>query len=81
MGSDRPKQYLPLGNRTIIEHTLGRLRTHARLSGVVVVTAPDDAYWPTITIPTAQVCCSWRTAVPNAATRAQWTAALARTCA
>lgn len=51
MGSDRPKQYLPVGNRTIIEHTLGRLRTHTRLSGVVVVIAPDDAYWPTITIP------------------------------
>ena len=51
MGGDRPKQYLKLGSRLIIEHTLERLRTHARLSGLAVVIAPDDAYWPTVTIP------------------------------
>lgn len=51
MGGDRPKQYLRLADRLVIEHTLRRLRSHARLSGVVVVIAPDDAWWPTVTIP------------------------------
>lgn len=41
MGSDRPKQYLPLAGRTVIEHTV---ETFLALSPdrVVVVLAPDD---------------------------------------
>jgi len=45
MGGDRPKQYLPLAGRTVIEHTLSRLGGHPGVNGVVVALAPDDPYW------------------------------------
>jgi len=45
MGADRPKQYLRLAGRTVLEHTLARLLGHARIAGVVVVLAADDPYW------------------------------------
>jgi 2-C-methyl-D-erythritol 4-phosphate cytidylyltransferase len=50
MGESRPKQYLSLGGRPIIEHTLTRLRNHPRIAGVVVVISPGDPYWPTLPI-------------------------------
>lgn len=46
MGSDVPKQYLKLGERTVLEHVLARLGNHPRISGVVVALAEDDPYWP-----------------------------------
>lgn len=49
MGSHTPKQYLALGGRTIIEHTLATLLAHPRIAGVLVVLAADDALWPGIT--------------------------------
>lgn len=45
MQADRPKQYLTLGQRTIIEHTLERLSSHPAISGIVVAIAQDDLYW------------------------------------
>ena len=48
MGGDIPKQYLPLLGRPIIAHTLARLCNHPRISGVVVVLAADDPWWPEI---------------------------------
>jgi 2-C-methyl-D-erythritol 4-phosphate cytidylyltransferase len=48
MQADRPKQYLPLAGRTVIEHTLERVAGHPDLAGTVVALAPDDAYWPHI---------------------------------
>jgi 2-C-methyl-D-erythritol 4-phosphate cytidylyltransferase len=48
MGGEIPKQYLPLMGRPIIAHTLACLCNHARISGVVVVLAADDRWWPTI---------------------------------
>lgn len=48
MGGEIPKQYLPLLGRPIIEHTLARLCNHPRISGVVVVLAADDRWWPEI---------------------------------
>jgi 2-C-methyl-D-erythritol 4-phosphate cytidylyltransferase len=50
MGGDMPKQYLPLLGRPIIEHTLTSLCDHARISGVVVVLAAEDPWWPHLTM-------------------------------
>ena len=48
MAADRPKQYLQLGGRTILEHSLGCFLDHPRLKGLVVSLALDDPYWPTL---------------------------------
>lgn len=50
MQADRPKQYLPLAGRTVIEHTLERLAGHPALAGTVVALAADDKYWPDIRV-------------------------------
>lgn len=46
MAADRPKQYLQLGRRTILEHSLDCFLDHPCLKGVVVSIAADDPYWP-----------------------------------
>lgn len=48
MQADRPKQYLRLAGRTVIEHTLERLAGHPVLSGTVVALAANDGYWPDV---------------------------------
>lgn len=48
MQADRPKQYLPLGNKTVIEHTLDRLLSMPAISGVVVAISEGDEYWPAL---------------------------------
>ena len=48
MAADRPKQYLQLGGRTILEHSLGCFLDHPALKGLVVSLADDDPYWPTL---------------------------------
>lgn len=48
MAADRPKQYLQLGGRTILEHSLGCFLEHPCLKGLVVSLAIDDPYWPTL---------------------------------
>src|SRR3546814_18998898 len=48
MAADRPKQYLQLGGRTILEHSLGCFLDHPTVKGVVVRVAHDDPYWPTL---------------------------------
>lgn len=48
MCADRPKQYLQLADKTIIEHTLECFLDHPQLRGVVVSLAVDDPYWPTL---------------------------------
>ncbi len=45
MGSDCPKQYLPLFNKPIVQHTLERLAASA-VQGIVVSVSADDPYWP-----------------------------------
>lgn len=42
MGTDRPKQYLPLAGATVLEHALAPLLAHTGLGRLVVVVAPDD---------------------------------------
>lgn len=46
MRANRPKQYLQLGDKTILEHTLGCFLGHPLLQGLVVSVASDDPYWP-----------------------------------
>lgn len=46
MRADRPKQYLSLAGKSILEHTLDCFLDHPRLKGVVVSLAADDPYWP-----------------------------------
>lgn len=48
MAADRPKQYLTLGGRTILEHSLDCFLGHPALKGLVVSLAPDDPYWPAL---------------------------------
>ncbi len=45
MASDRPKQYLPLAGRTVIEHSLNAMLNHPAIKGVVLAIATDDEYW------------------------------------
>jgi len=46
MAADRPKQYLTLGQRTILEHSLGCFLDHPGLKGLIVSLAEHDPYWP-----------------------------------
>lgn len=48
MRADRPKQYLRLAGRCILEHTLDRFIDHPALAGLVVCLASDDPYWPNL---------------------------------
>jgi 2-C-methyl-D-erythritol 4-phosphate cytidylyltransferase len=48
MRADRPKQYLELAGKTILEHSLACFLDHPQLYGVVVSLALDDPYWPTL---------------------------------
>ncbi len=45
MGSERPKQYLPLVGKPLIYHSLATLCAVERIAKVFVVLAPDDAEW------------------------------------
>ncbi|MEW6131702.1 MAG: 2-C-methyl-D-erythritol 4-phosphate cytidylyltransferase [Pseudomonadota bacterium] len=45
MGSELPKQYLPLCGRPLIEHTIRALAAHARIERVYVVLSPEDGRW------------------------------------
>ncbi|WPL16296.1 2-C-methyl-D-erythritol 4-phosphate cytidylyltransferase [Thiorhodovibrio winogradskyi] len=45
-GATRPKQYLELDGRRVIDHALERFLRHPGIHGCVVVLHPDDPYWP-----------------------------------
>lgn len=46
MGAAFPKQYLRLGDDTVLGRTLARLAGHEAISGLMVVLAADDDHWP-----------------------------------
>ena len=48
MRADRPKQYLQLAGKTILEHTLQCFLDHPQLNGLVLSLAADDPFWPTL---------------------------------
>jgi 2-C-methyl-D-erythritol 4-phosphate cytidylyltransferase len=45
MNADRPKQYLPLAGKTVIEHTLSRLLQADVFAAVAVAISEEDPYW------------------------------------
>ncbi len=46
MRAGKPKQYLTIGDRSVLEHTLARLTAHPLIAGVVIALAEHDDYWP-----------------------------------
>lgn len=44
-GHDVPKQYLALGDRTMLEHSIAAMLSDARIDAVFVVVAPTDTRW------------------------------------
>lgn len=71
MGAELPKQYLQLGGRTVLEHTLAALGGIDALAGVVVAIAADDPFWPRLSSGlSAKLSCPVFTA-PGGAERAE----------
>ena len=50
MGSKKPKQYLTVAGKTLLEHSIAPLLAHEKINKVVVVLAKDDPYWRTLPI-------------------------------
>ena len=50
MQADRPKQYLPLAGKTVIEHTLMRLLESGAFQAVAVAISLEDPYWPELAL-------------------------------
>ena len=48
MQSDRPKQYLMLGDKTVIEQTLFQLLEADCFEAIAVAISSEDPYWPTL---------------------------------
>lgn len=48
MGADKPKQYLQLAGRSVIEHTLSKLLQVAEIKKIIVCLAPDDEIFKTL---------------------------------
>ncbi|MDQ7913119.1 2-C-methyl-D-erythritol 4-phosphate cytidylyltransferase [Pseudomonas sp. 102515] len=48
MRADRPKQYLDLCGRSLLERTLDCFLDHPRLRGLAVSLAVEDPWWPTL---------------------------------
>ncbi|CAH6816377.1 2-C-methyl-D-erythritol 4-phosphate cytidylyltransferase [Vibrio chagasii] len=46
MKADRPKQYLQINGKTILEHTVEKLLAHPQVSQIVVAISDDDPYYP-----------------------------------
>lgn len=46
MAAERPKQYLQIAGRCMLEHSLHCFLDHPGLLGAVVCLAPDDPFWP-----------------------------------
>jgi len=50
MEADRPKQYLELAGKTVIEQTLERLLQADLFAGLMVAISGEDPYWPALPI-------------------------------
>jgi len=48
MSADRPKQYLKIQNKTVIEHSLNRLLDHPEIAGAVIALDENDTYWQSL---------------------------------
>lgn len=67
MRAHRPKQYLPLAGKTVLEVTLERLATVPGISGILVGIGEDDPWWPEISSRVTAL----RESFPGGAERAQ----------
>jgi 2-C-methyl-D-erythritol 4-phosphate cytidylyltransferase len=54
MQADRPKQYLEIDGRPLIEYAINRLIADPHIEGVVVAISADDEYWPALEIALAK---------------------------
>lgn len=50
MKAGRPKQYLKINGKTILEHTIEKLLSHPQVSQIVVAISDDDPYYPELTL-------------------------------
>lgn len=50
MQADKPKQYLELSGKTVLEHTLTRLLQADVFSAIAVAVSKEDPYWPELEI-------------------------------
>ncbi|MEZ9997848.1 2-C-methyl-D-erythritol 4-phosphate cytidylyltransferase [Vibrio lentus] len=50
MKADRPKQYLQIHGKTILEHTVEKLLSHPQVSKIVVAVSDDDPYYPELSL-------------------------------
>ncbi len=48
MQADRPKQYLTLAGKTVLEHTIAALRQLPQLQHIWLALSADDPYFPTL---------------------------------
>ncbi|WP_232613565.1 2-C-methyl-D-erythritol 4-phosphate cytidylyltransferase [Photobacterium carnosum] len=46
MAADRPKQYLHIAGKTILEHTVDRLLSLPEITRVIIAVSADDPYFP-----------------------------------
>jgi len=51
MGGTTPKQYMQLGDKTVLEHTLDIFSSHGLFAGILVAVSEDDQYWDEIRTP------------------------------
>jgi 2-C-methyl-D-erythritol 4-phosphate cytidylyltransferase len=54
-GGELPKQYLLLGERTMLEHSIDALLADGRIDCVFVVVAPSDAHWQQLAVDAERV--------------------------
>ena len=47
-GAGKPKQYVEIAGKTVLQHTLEIFLHHAEIDNVVVVLSPHDALFPTL---------------------------------
>ena len=50
MASDKPKQYLTLYGKTILEHTINCFLSHPGFPSVLVAISPTDTFWPNLAL-------------------------------
>lgn len=55
MQAIKPKQYLELLGKTVIEHTLECFFSYPKIAGVVVVISSGDEYWQDVQLPDSSI--------------------------
>jgi len=54
MKADRPKQYLMLGEHTVLQQTIAIFEQHPRIAGIVVIVTEGDPYWAELNVQTSK---------------------------